>query len=183
MQSPLIKIRVVQIHFLWNDNIQILDLSLIMLLFSHKDMSNCLCPHGLQRARLPCPSPSPRICSNSWPSSWWCHPTISSSKLQLKCNASVHFMIILTATKVILTPQPKYWFKIHFWHWFVIYGSFSSSGQPKTSSEFPGSSLVGLLHDNNNVALSLNVCILILFYSSYEIIKWGEICFPKGKFH
>lgn len=36
------------------------------------------------------------------------------SKLHLKCSASVHFMIILIATKVILTPQPKYWFKIHF---------------------------------------------------------------------
>ena len=30
-------------------------------------------------ARLPCPSPTPRACSNSWPSSQWCHPTISSS--------------------------------------------------------------------------------------------------------
>ena len=36
-------------------------------------------PHGLQHARLPCPSPTPRACSNSRPSSWWCHPTISSS--------------------------------------------------------------------------------------------------------
>ena len=42
-------------------------------------MSNSLRPHGLQHARLPCPSPTPRACSNSCPSSWWCHPTISSS--------------------------------------------------------------------------------------------------------
>ena len=35
--------------------------------------------HGLQHARLPCPSPSPRVCSNSCPLSQWCHPTISSS--------------------------------------------------------------------------------------------------------
>ena len=34
--------------------------------------------HGLQHARLPCPSPTPGACSNSYPS-WWCHPTISSS--------------------------------------------------------------------------------------------------------
>ena len=34
---------------------------------------------GLQYARLPCPSPSPRVCSNSCLLSWWCHPTISSS--------------------------------------------------------------------------------------------------------
>ena len=42
-------------------------------------MSDSLWPHGLQHARLPCPSPSPGVCSNSRSSSWWCHPTISSS--------------------------------------------------------------------------------------------------------
>ena len=36
-------------------------------------------PHGLQHARLPCSSPTPRACSNSCPLSPWCHPTISSS--------------------------------------------------------------------------------------------------------
>ena len=35
--------------------------------------------HGLQHTRLPCPSPTPRACSNSCPLSRWCHPTISSS--------------------------------------------------------------------------------------------------------
>ena len=42
-----------------------------------------LCPtlraHGLQHARLPCPSPTPGACSNSCPLNRWCHPTISSS--------------------------------------------------------------------------------------------------------
>ena len=38
-----------------------------------------LWPHGLQHARPPCPSPTPRVYSNSCPLSWWCHPTISSS--------------------------------------------------------------------------------------------------------
>ena len=42
-------------------------------------MSNSLQPHGLQHARLPCPSLSPRVCSNSCPLSQWRHPTISSS--------------------------------------------------------------------------------------------------------
>ena len=36
-------------------------------------VSNSLRPHGLQLARLPCPSPSPEVCSNSCPSSRWCH--------------------------------------------------------------------------------------------------------------
>ena len=38
-----------------------------------------LWPHGLQHTSLPCPSPYPKVCSNSRPLSWWCHPTISSS--------------------------------------------------------------------------------------------------------
>ena len=49
------------------------------LLFSHSVMSNSLQPHGLQHSRLSCPSPSPKVCSNSCPLSWWCHPTVSSS--------------------------------------------------------------------------------------------------------
>ena len=47
--------------------------------YSHSVVSNSLCPHGLQHARLPCPSPTLRAYSNSHPSSQWCHPTISSS--------------------------------------------------------------------------------------------------------
>ena len=39
----------------------------------------CVGPCGLQHARLPGPSPSPRVCSNSCPLSQWCHPTISYS--------------------------------------------------------------------------------------------------------
>ena len=42
-------------------------------------MSDSLWPYGLQYAGLPCPSPTPAAYSSSCPSSWWCHPTISSS--------------------------------------------------------------------------------------------------------
>ena len=42
-------------------------------------MFHSLWPHGLQHARPPCPSPTPRAYSNSSPLSQWCHPTISSS--------------------------------------------------------------------------------------------------------
>ena len=42
-------------------------------------MSDSLRPQGLQHARPPCPSPTPRVYSNSCPSSRWCHATISSS--------------------------------------------------------------------------------------------------------
>ena len=54
-------------------------LLLLPFQFSHSVMSNSWQPHGLQHSSLPCPSPTPRACSNSCPSSHWCHPTISSS--------------------------------------------------------------------------------------------------------
>ena len=47
--------------------------------FNLSVVSDSLRPHGLQHARLPHPSPTPRVYSNSCPSSRWCHPTISSS--------------------------------------------------------------------------------------------------------
>ena len=42
-------------------------------------MSDSLWPHGLQHAKPPCPSPTPRVYPNSCPLSRWCHPAISSS--------------------------------------------------------------------------------------------------------
>ena len=51
-------------------------------------MSNSLWPHGLQHSRLLCPSPSPRVCSTSRPSSQWYHPTISSSVILSSCLQS-----------------------------------------------------------------------------------------------
>ena len=54
----------------------------MVLLFSSVQllvMLDSLWPHGLQHARLPCPSPTPGVYSKSCPLSQWCHPTISSS--------------------------------------------------------------------------------------------------------
>ena len=56
--------------------------------FSHSVVSDSLRPCGLQHSRLPCPSPTPRACSNSCPSSQWCHPTISSSFFPSFCLQS-----------------------------------------------------------------------------------------------
>ena len=49
------------------------------MLFSCSVVSDSLWPHGLQNARLPCPSLSPEVCWNSCPLSQWCHPTVSFS--------------------------------------------------------------------------------------------------------
>ena len=56
-----------------------LNITDLLIQFSHSAVSNCLCPHGLQHSRPLCPSPTPRACSNSCPSSRRCHPTILSS--------------------------------------------------------------------------------------------------------
>ena len=53
-------------------------MSLFSVQFSRSVMSDSLWPHELQHDRPPCPSPTPRIHSNSRPSSRWCHPAISS---------------------------------------------------------------------------------------------------------
>ena len=47
--------------------------------FSRSVVSDSFRPHESQHARPPCPSPTPRVHSNSCPSSQWCHPAISSS--------------------------------------------------------------------------------------------------------
>ena len=54
--------------------------------FSRSVVSDSLWPHGLQHTRLPCPSPTPRVYSNSCPLSWWCHPTISSSVIPVSSH-------------------------------------------------------------------------------------------------
>ena len=58
------------------------------MLFSCSVMSDSLWPYGLQHTRLPCPSLSPRVCSNSCSLSRWCHPTISSSVTHFSCHQS-----------------------------------------------------------------------------------------------
>ena len=64
-------------------NLMQLDLSVLFSVcsvqFSHLVESVSLQCYGLQHARFPYPSPTLRACSSSWPSSWWCHPTVSSS--------------------------------------------------------------------------------------------------------
>ena len=61
------------------DHVVVQSCDRILYQFSHSVMSDSFRPHGLQHARFPCPPSIPGACSNSCPSSWWCHPTISSS--------------------------------------------------------------------------------------------------------
>ena len=59
--------------------------------FSHSVVSNSLQPHGLQHARFPCPSLSPRVCSSSFLLNLWCHLTMCMcilTKLKIKKKSS-----------------------------------------------------------------------------------------------
>ena len=99
------------------------------LLFSCEVVSNSLWPHGLQHARLPCPSLSPGVCSNSWPLSRWCHPTISTSVVPLfSCPQSFEGLFQRVGSSFRIR-WPKYW-------------SFSFSISP--SSEYSGLISLGL---------------------------------------
>ena len=80
-------------------------------------MSNSLQPHGLQHARLPCPSPTPRACSNSCPLNWGCHPTISSSVIPPSHLLSSPLLLpsvfpritVFSNESVLHIRWPKYW--------------------------------------------------------------------------
>jgi len=66
-------------------------LNLRMLLFSRLVMFHSLQPHDLEHTRLPCPSLSPQVCSNSCPLNQWWHPTILSFFTPFSClNLSQH---------------------------------------------------------------------------------------------
>ena len=78
--------------------------------FSHSVMFYSLRPHGLQHARLPCPSPAPRAYSNSCPSCRWYHPTISSSVIPLLLLRSIFPNIrVFSSESVLRIRWPKYW--------------------------------------------------------------------------
>ena len=72
-------------------------------------MSNSLQPHGLQHARLPSPSPTPGVYSNSCPLSRWCHPTISSSVVPFSsCPQSFPASGPFPMSQLCIR-WPKYW--------------------------------------------------------------------------
>ena len=73
--------------FSW-DFLHLCSSKILLLLFSIQVMPNFLQPHGLQHVRFPCPSPSPRVCSNSYLLNQWCPPAISSSVIAFSCLQS-----------------------------------------------------------------------------------------------
>ena len=90
---------------------QISYFQLLSLLFSHSVVSNHLQPHKWQRARLPCPSLFPGVCSILCSLSQWCHLTISFSVSPFSsCAQSFSASGTFPTSRLFLCPRwPKYW--------------------------------------------------------------------------
>ena len=72
-------------------------------------MSDSLQPHGLQHARFPCLSQTPRACTNSCPLSQWCYPTISSCHPLLLPPSIFPSIGVFSNESVRCIRWPKYW--------------------------------------------------------------------------
>ena len=72
-------------------------------------MSDSLWPQGLQHPKLSCPLLSPRLCPNSCPWNWWCHPAISSSVAGFSCPESFLASGSFYNESALCIRWPKYW--------------------------------------------------------------------------
>ena len=82
----------------------------LSLLLSHSVMSDSVRPHGLQHTRLPCPSLSPGVCSNSCPLSQWCHPTyFIFSRPLLLLSSNFPGIRVFYNEWALCIRWPKYW--------------------------------------------------------------------------
>ena len=101
--------------------------------------------HGLQHTRLPCPSPTPGACSNSYPSSRWCHPTshslsspsspafnLSQDQGLFQWVSSLHQVAKVSALEFQLQHQSFQWiFRTDFLEDWLV----ESPGSPRDSQE------------------------------------------------
>ena len=142
-------------YLLWKVSVQ----------FSHSVLSNSLRPHESQHARPPCPSPTPRVHSDSHPSSHWCHPAISSSVIPFSCPQS------LPASESFESTLRMRWLK---------YWNFSFSIIP--SKEIPG--LISFRMDwLDLLAVQGTLKSLLQHHSSKASILWRSAFFTVQLSH
>ena len=151
-------------------------------LFSRSVMCNSLQPNGLQDSNLPCPSSSPRACSNSGPLSWWCHPTISSSVVlfsscllsfpELKSFPMIKFfasggqMIGVSTLATVLTMNTQDWFPLGWTGWISLQSKgltrvFSNTTVQKHQFFGTQPSLWSSSHISMDICWQSDVCFLI----------------------
>ena len=125
-------------------------------------MSNSLAPHGLQHTRLPCPSPSPGACSNSYLLSQWCHPTILSSVIPFfswlqSYPASVSFLmsqffasddqsIGVSASALVLPMNIQDLFPLGWTGWISLHPRDSQESSPTPQFKSIDCSVLSLLY-------------------------------------
>ena len=136
--------------------------------FSSSVMSNSLWLHESQHARPPCPSPTPRVYSNSCPLSRWCHPAISSSVIPFSsCPQSLPASESFPMSQLLHMRWPKYW-------------SFSFSIIP--SKEIPG--LISFRMDwLDLLAVQGTLKSLLQHHSSKASIFWHSAFFTVQLSH
>ena len=134
----------------------------LLLVFSHPLMPYSLGPHGLQHARLPCPSPIPGACSNSCPSSRWCHPAISSSVVPFSScpqslPASESFPMSqlfawgaqstgVSALASFLSKNTQDWSPLEWTGWITLQSKDSQESPPTTQFKSINSSALSFLY-------------------------------------
>ena len=147
----------------------------LLLIFSHSGVTKTLRPHGLQHARLLCPSPFPKACSNLCPLRQWCHPAISSSVVPFSsCLQSFPVSGSFPMSRFFGIRWPKYW-------------SFSFSISP--SNEYSG--LISFRIDwSDLLAVQVTLRSLLQCHSSNEsvfpcsaffMIQLSHPCMTTGK--
>ena len=142
------------------------------MLFSRQVLTPYLWPHGLQDARLPCPSPSPRVCSNSCSLNQWYHPTISSSV--------VPFSSCLQSFQASGSPNelascirwPKYWssasvLPMNIMDWFPLGWTSLISLQSKGLSRVFSSTMIQNLS--------------VLWCSAFFMVQFSHLFMTTGK--
>ena len=128
----------------WNWAYKKKELSISSVQFSRSVVSDSLQPHGLQHTRPPCPSPTPRVYSNSCPLSQWCHPTISSSVVPFSSHlrsfpASGAFQMSQLFTsdgQSIGVSVSSSIFPVNIQDWFPLRWTGRSPYSPRDSQEF-----------------------------------------------
>ena len=125
-------------------------------------MSDSLWPHGLQHTMLPCLSPTPGAYSNSCPSSWWCHPAISSSVIPFSSSpeslpvsrcfpVSQLFAwggqsIGVSASASVLPMNTQDWSPLGWTGWISLSPGDSQESSPKPQFKSINSSVLSFLH-------------------------------------
>ena len=173
-----------QVYFFLSkvNNLFSLDDQFSSVQFSRSVVSNSLWLHGLQDTRLPCPSPTPRACSNSCLSQW-CHPTISSSVVPFSSYfqsfpesgsfqmsqffASGGQSVGISASLQVIPMNIQSWFPLG---WLV--GSPCSPCSPRDSQESSPNTTVQKPQFSSWLMETLKYCVkLVMYYRLWKMLN------------